>query len=390
MIRLSDISKAIDIHLFSSDAGISADQKILQKEVIDQVMRKRKGPKRSEGKSEEKDYRISVNDSINLSTINLDNVSSSSHPLPRRGLNRRGSANALDASLISSQIMNQASNSFQQIKTALSESKPNLSTSNDPSDDNSMPKVMISYETYIPKLKLDCPDNVIGWTYMRLVLNVFGLRFRFRLQAYATLVISLFLVIVAVTFVNLFTVSNTDMLMNSIYFRQSMLAVLLMFVYLFILVYIGMNVNASLQDHVITLGAQKIRNQLKANDLREHIDLLKLKQNDELDGRKNVSMAHGCVDEEKMRNLQTKTLSETIKLLDIELVALIEANEALDRCVETIKVSNTNDPFTIFGIPAQTALLTSLGSLAVTFYLTLLWFHDRQLATSIYNASTSI
>ena len=109
-----------------------------------------------------------------------------------------------------------------------------------------------------------------------------------------------------------------------------MVAVALIYLFLIALTLVGASVNDNLESHRTTLANISLRLQGKLVELRQ-------------DRSRHVS-----------------------RIADMErAVAMIKD------CLHVIEITNDSEPYTIFGIPAQTALTTSVLTTAVSFYSTL-------------------
>ena len=109
-------------------------------------------------------------------------------------------------------------------------------------------------ETKLPMIKFDNPDNVLGWYYMRQLLSNFGLRFRHRLNIFASIIIlfsGLLILINVITIVGSSATNNgttIDTTRNP-FFLESMVAITLTFIFLYVLSKTGSAVNDNLDEH---------------------------------------------------------------------------------------------------------------------------------------------
>lgn len=404
MIRINDISKDFNIYLKSPTVMPTDEQRYLQEEILSRVLQKRKGnndftanssniltsffrdasPRQGKpphGKSsitsvhsdfDEDPYRVSIGD-----------VTSPIHNYHEEGKSSRDIDIDHADTTIEGHHQSQGSTDTSKDETNHNQSQP----AND----------------LIPRLKLDCPGNVVGWTYMCLIIYVYGKRYRFRLQTYSTIIIILFALLLLLTLSTLTYSPDPRMEIDSVYTRQSLLAITLTFIYIASLIYMGSQVNDCLQDHINILSQHTLNNQLKCMNLRKRIRKLDEQMEvirtqlsienkpliKETGIRGNPSEASpSSYHPETKASSQIKQLSYlSYKQANLKsnLTTLSDANEAIDRCIDVLTIANSAEPFTVLGIQAQPALLTSLMSTAIAFYLTVYAFYNPSAARFISN-----
>lgn len=202
MIRVSDVSTSVDINLTFNEERVNDETSWIQREIQNRIISRRKGGPVK-------------NAPMNISNPSFDSSIGIEITSPLEDLN----------------VLPSSSKGGGKMRTHMTDG------------------YAASLEIPIPKIKLDCPDNVLAFVYMRMLLCNFGARFRFRLQAYATIVIAIAIILIAFSLFTAITSSEPRLAYNTIVFRQSFIAVSMIFVYLLILVSVGSNVNDCLEEH---------------------------------------------------------------------------------------------------------------------------------------------
>jgi hypothetical protein len=357
MIRIRDTSKSIDIDFKISRGEVAREETFLEREVLDRRIKKRRVATVAVGSSA---AAIRGSSSQVVRGSNISVRSSSTDTTGQIAMAARGS--------IDPEAMMNPSASLE----ALEEADKASSTTGMMMRTPVMKSMEADFESTIPQLKLNSRENLLGWTYSYLVLYNFGQRFSFRLATYSTLIIIIFVALIAAIFINLFTSTSHEKKIEvfiSTFFRQSMLAVTLIFIYLLILSFNGSNFNASVDDAMATLTAQSLKNVTLITELEAKLE--KLHEVREVTIR--ISQ-----DQDKLNRMKL-----AIEKMDRYLNEVKQTQAIFDNCREAIRQTCANDPFTVLGIEVQAATVTSVLSLAFGFYLAIYRIYDPEAANSV-------
>ena len=379
MIRLNDVSGASDI-----PSGVTTQQQVfLQREIIERMQSQRKG-------------RRAQTPSQSLPATNASHVSKDD---PYR----------ISIGEISSPLHEDVTNMGGETTSR----GRDMNESNDQDiylDDESATKDIFADrrviqwdQTVVPKVKLDCPENVIGWAYIRLILNNFGQRFRFRLQTYSSIIIAILAIQVCLTLLDLVICTDRKAVLSSIFVQQTLLAVTLMFLYLGSLIFVGWQVNVCLNDHVTSLSSHLLVNQLKSMNLNKRLRLIDTNiknienrwiRRDEGGGQlfnngatRDSSMAVFLLSEsaDTTRIHEISSMKSHKLSLERELELIRKANDAIENSIDVLKTSNDTEPFMVMWISAQPAMFMSLVYAITGFYMTIYGFYDPEVASTLSN-----
>lgn len=203
-------------------------------------------------------------------------------------------------------------------------------------------------EALIPRVAFEFPENILAWAYLRIAIQAFGERFRYRTDIYAgfTLMIMLVLMIMALSY--LIISSNRQTEFRRTYVLESIIAVTVLVVFLLLISISGAMVNEELDLQSRTLASRALRTRSRLV-FREEIEA------DDLEGG---------VDR------------------DTELLA--KQFESIEAVMEIVNVNNELRPFKFLGVTAQYAWTVSILTTVVSFYSVLfsLYFSSNSSVSS--------
>lgn len=182
----------------------------------------------------------------------------------------------------------------------------------------------------VPRLSLDSADNVYSWLYIRLVLQDFGYRVRFRLNVYiyVVLFVSFGLMLVAISrLYNAFIDSDNSELgrvMRGQPFIQTLITISIFFLLTIILAYFASLVNEQFMKHRGDMMSYVVKNRAKL--------------------------------------YATKKSHEVHEDLQ-------DAVDALEVTISAIEIKNELSPYRILGVAADFSLMSSLGAILFVFYM---------------------
>jgi hypothetical protein len=104
-------------------------------------------------------------------------------------------------------------------------------------------------DNMLPRIDLNFPQNVIGWTYLRLTIQNFGDRFRLRTDVYTVSLIVTLFVIMACMITEIVTAGAKEDVFHSCFIVQGLMFICLLYVFLTALAMAGAFANYQLSLH---------------------------------------------------------------------------------------------------------------------------------------------
>jgi hypothetical protein len=192
---------------------------------------------------------------------------------------------------------------------------------------------------WVPRITFEYPENFLAWAILRVTVQNFGLRFRFRTDIY---VIFIAIVIIGIMILSIteITIANDKLeVFQSVYTIQAIYCVAVLVIFLIFISFVGAEVNNELIAHNRTLSAHLIKVKAKLHYSGSIYSTS--------DGMENGQFSSNQTLLEK----QAEVLSDVIDILE---------------------VNNELRPFKFFGLTAQNGLTMSILTTAISFYTVLL------------------
>ena len=179
----------------------------------------------------------------------------------------------------------------------------------------------------VPRIDLNSADNVYCWLYVRLILQNFGFRVRFRLNMFvgAVLVLVVILQILVLKQVIIASSSKSSTTihdaMTSVSYFQNMFTISILALFALVLVYFASLVNGEFTMHHGAVASHVLRNKM-------------------------------ILHREKRKPSLTAAQTET----------LIEAIDALDVCISSIEINNAVSPYRVISLFLNRIIVFTLNS----------------------------
>lgn len=203
-------------------------------------------------------------------------------------------------------------------------------------------------EALIPRVNFNFPENIMAWAYLRITIQSFGDRFRFRTDIYAGFTLFIMLILMVMTMTFIIVSPNRAKEFTSTYVIQSLIAVTVLVAYLVLISLKGAMVNEelALQNRTLSYRALRMRSRMIFHEER------------------------CCNDPEAGEDDDDELLAKQI--------------ESIDAVMEILSVNNELRPFKFLGMTAQSALTVSILTTALSFYSVLfsLYFNGSNQITS--------
>eukprot|EP01033_Poteriospumella_lacustris_P007519 gene7519-5405_t len=190
-------------------------------------------------------------------------------------------------------------------------------------------------EALIPRVAFEFPENILSWAYLRITIQAFGERFRYRTDIYVGMTLAVMLVLMIMTLSYLIMATNRQAEFGRVYVLEAIIAVSVMVVYLMLISLSGAMVNEELALHSRTLAARALRTRSRL--------IFREEQRCDNDN-----------DEENTEESDEELWARQI--------------ECIEGVMGIVDVNNELRPFKVLGITAQYAVTVSIFTTVLSFF----------------------
>lgn len=258
----------------------------------------------------------------------------------------------------------------------------------------------------IPRVTFAYPENVLAWTFLRLTIQAFGDRFRFRTDIYAAFILLVMVLLMVMTLSFVTMADDRAAEFHRTYVIQAIVAVTLMVLFLVLISLVGALVNTDLNMQRCTLASHAMNARSKTVFFFDYQltedetfikntgekclqlqleDSLMTESNGDMDMNWFMKGEDGGHDNGNYNNSSSKCVPKSLSVnLFAQRVRLIEA------MMKILDVNNTLRPFKFLGMMATFPLTISIVTTAISFYSILVSFYFSTTNSSSGISSKSI
>lgn len=190
-------------------------------------------------------------------------------------------------------------------------------------------------EALIPRVAFEFPENILSWAYLRITIQAFGERFRYRTDIYVGMTLTVMLVLMIMTLAYLIMAPNRQAEFGRVYVLEAIIAVTVMVIFLLLISLSGAMVNEELALHSRTLAARALRTRSR----------LIFREEQRCDNDNDVENTAESDEELWARQI-----------------------ECIEGVMDIVDVNNELRPFKVLGMTAQYALTASIFTTVLSFF----------------------
>jgi hypothetical protein len=206
-------------------------------------------------------------------------------------------------------------------------------------------------QALIPRVAFEFPENILAWSYLRIVIQSFGQRFRFRTDLYLVFTLLMVIILMVLSLANIIAATDPADVFQSAYTIQAIFTVTVCVIFLVLIAVSGAAVNEELRLHSRTLAAR----------------LMKVRA--------------------KLMYREPASLAEKQRGEDYDETLLKNQAECIENVMRILDINNHLRPFKFLGMTASSALAISIITTTLSFYSVLASFYFGN--TTIHNGSSS-